>query len=331
MNIVHKFSHSAICAAASALESGQLVAIPTETVYGLGADARNDEAVARIFEAKGRPRFNPLIVHVADLEKAEKFCVFNKTALKLAQAFWPGPLTLVLPRRADSGLSLLVSAGLDTVAIRVPDAPVAEAVLEEFGGPIAAPSANRSGHVSPTQASHVAEELGDSVAMVLDGGPCKAGVESTIVSVADDCLYLLRPGPITPEDLETATGLPVRGPNNIDTNRPVAPGQLESHYAPSAAVRLNADRAKPGEALLAFGPDAPTGENVMNLSKGRDLREAAANLFAMLRTLDERGFATIAVMPIPEDGLGLAINDRLQRAAAPRPDPEPVSAAREQP
>ncbi len=302
--------------AARLLRAGNLVAFPTETVYGLGADACNDRAVAAIFEAKGRPQFNPLIAHIVDLQAAEQEAVFDGPARRLAEAFWPGPLTLVLPRRRASRLSLLVSAGLDTVALRVPSAPVAQALLQAFDGPIAAPSANRSGRISPTRADHVAAELGNQVSLILDGGPCATGLESTIVSVTKDRISLLRPGPITPAQLTEATGLPVATPAS---GGPVtAPGQLESHYAPHARLRLNARSAEAGEALLAFGPDAPAAALSSNLSPSGDLTEAAANLFSMLRALDNAGHEFIAVMPIPNEGLGLAINDRLSRAAAPR-------------
>lgn len=311
---------AAIAKAARLLRSGKLVAFPTETVYGLGADACNDLAVAAIFEAKGRPSFNPLIVHVADLAAAEEYAVLDGLARRVAEAFWPGPLTLVAPRRKTSRLSLLVSAGLDTVAIRVPRAPVAEALLKAFGGPIAAPSANRSGRISPTRADHVAAELGEQVSLILDDGPCSAGLESTIVSLSDSGITLLRPGPITPAQLTDATGLPVV---EAQSGGPMtAPGQLESHYAPRARLRLNVTAPDAGEVLLAFGPDTPNAETVMNLSPAGDLTEAAANLFAMLRALDDAGHPAIAVMPVPDEGLGLAINDRLRRAAAPRETPK---------
>lgn len=301
--------------AASALRAGRLVILPTETVYGLGADACNDLAVAAVFEAKGRPQFNPLIVHVQDAVMAARHAHLEGVAKTLADAFWPGPLTLVLPRRPDTPISLLVSAGLDTLAVRVPAHPVTQAILADFGGPIAAPSANRSGHVSPTRVEDAAAELGDTVAAIVDGGPCREGLESTIVAVRGDYVALLRPGTITPDMIERAAGLPVRLEGASE--RLTAPGQLESHYAPRAEVRLNAREPKPGEAFLAFGPTAPPG---LNLSPAGDLKEAAAHLFAYLRQLDASGVSHIAVMPIPEEGLGLAINDRLRRAAAPRPE-----------
>jgi L-threonylcarbamoyladenylate synthase len=305
----------AIARAAALLRAGRLVAFPTETVYGLGGDATNDHAVAAIFAAKARPRFNPLIVHVRDLARAERLAVFNSPARRAAARFWPGPMTLVLPRQADSGLSLLASAGLDTVAIRVPDHPVAQALLREADRPIAAPSANRSGRVSPTQGAHVAEDLGDDVELILDDGPTPVGLESTVLDVSGEFPALLRPGPVTFEALTDLLGpiaLAGSGP-------PRSPGTLPSHYAPRLPVRVAATEASPGEALLAFGPDAPSGfAEVLWLSRSGDLAEAAANLFAMLRRLDRPSFTGIAVMPIPEHSLGRAINDRLRRAAAPR-------------
>jgi L-threonylcarbamoyladenylate synthase len=305
----------AIARAAALLRAGRLVAFPTETVYGLGGDATNDHAVAAIFAAKARPRFNPLIVHVRDLAGAERLAVFNSPARRAAARFWPGPLTLVLPRQADGGLSLLASAGLDTVAIRVPDHPVAQALLREADRPIAAPSANRSGRVSPTQGAHVAEDLGDDVELILDDGPTPVGLESTVLDVSGEFPALLRLGPVTFEALTNLLG-PIALPGS---GLPRSPGMLPSHYAPRLPVRVAATEASPGEALLAFGPDAPSGfAEVLWLSRSGDLAEAAANLFAMLRRLDRPSFTGIAVMPIPEHSLGRAINDRLRRAAAPR-------------
>jgi L-threonylcarbamoyladenylate synthase len=305
----------AIARAAVLLQAGQLVAFPTETVYGLGGDATNERAVAEIFAAKNRPRFNPLIVHVSGLTAAETLAVFDERARRLAARFWPGPLTLVLPRRGDSGLSLLACAGLDTVAVRVPAHEVAQALLRETGRPIVAPSANRSGRVSPTEAEHVAEELGDRVAMILEGGRTRVGLESTVLDLSVETPALLRPGGATLEQLTELLGHiapPAAG-------LPKSPGMLASHYAPSLPLRLDAMEAHPGEALLAFGPEAPPGfAEVLWLSRSGDLAEAAANLFAMLRRLDRPAFTGIAVMPIPEHGLGRAINDRLRRAAAPR-------------
>lgn len=300
---------AAIARAAEILRRGGLVAFPTETVYGLGADATNGQAVAGIFAAKGRPRFNPLIVHLADLAEAERHALFSPLARRLAEAFWPGALTLVLPRRAGITLSELVSAGLDTVALRLPAHPIAKTLLREAGLAIAAPSANRSGKVSATTASHVQDGLGEAVDFILDGGAAPMGLESTVIGFDGDKPVLLRPGAIPREEIEVVVG-PLRAAG--DSIR--APGQLESHYAPSAALRLNADHAEPNEVLLGFGPSP---EAILNLSPRGDLREAAANLFAMLRALDKDNSA-IAVMPVPETGLGEAINDRLRRAAAPR-------------
>ncbi|MBV9045522.1 MAG: threonylcarbamoyl-AMP synthase [Alphaproteobacteria bacterium] len=299
----------AIADAASLLHEGGLVAFPTETVYGLGADARNGRAVARIFEAKGRPSFNPLIVHVRDRAEAERYAVFNDTATQLAATFWPGALTLVLPRRPDCRLSELVSAGLDTVALRVPSHPLAAKLIAQSGAPIAAPSANASGKITATTAQHVARSLGDKVDLILDGGATPMGLESTVIGFDGGKPVLLRTGAIAREAIEKIVG-PLDAPNA----RIQSPGQLASHYAPRGSVRLNAQKARPDETLLGFGPDAP--KDVMNLSVTGDLREAAANLFAMLHALNDKD--AIAVMPIPQTGLGEAINDRLKRAAAPR-------------
>jgi L-threonylcarbamoyladenylate synthase len=310
-------SDNAITRAARRLRDDELVAFPTETVYGLGGDATSDRAVARIFAAKGRPRFNPLILHVPGLAEAEALAVFDERARMAAWHFWPGPLTLVLPRRSDSGLSLLASAGLDTIAVRAPRHPVAQSLLRATGRPIAAPSANRSGRVSPTTAAHVAAELGERVALILDAGPCPVGLESTVLDLTGTAPVLLRPGGVALEeltDLLGAIGTPRGG-----AATPRAPGSLPSHYAPDLPLRLDALAARPGEALLGFGPDAPSGfAEVLWLSQTGDLAEAAANLFALLRRLDRPEFTGIAVMPIPERGLGRAINDRLRRAAAPR-------------
>jgi L-threonylcarbamoyladenylate synthase len=313
-----KASESAIHAAAELLREGRLVAFPTETVYGLGGDATNGQAVAAIFAAKGRPKFNPLIVHVPDVAHVAAHGQLTPLAKRLAEAFWPGALTLVLEKRAGSNLSDLITAGLDTVALRVPDHPIAQALLVETGRPLAAPSANRSGRVSPTQAEHVEADLGPEVALILDGGPTAHGLESTVIDARGDTPVLLRPGAVTAETIEAVLGTPlVRKPQ--DSAQPSAPGQLKSHYAPRARVRLDATEVKPGEALLAFGPDVPqTTGPAINLSQTGNLMEAAANLFAALRALDKSGADTIAVMPIPEQGLGEAINDRLRRAAAPR-------------
>ena len=302
------------------IRDGALVAFPTETVYGIGADATNGRAVAGIFEAKGRPHFNPLIVHVPDLAAAEKIAEITPLARRLAVAFWPGPLTLVLERRSEAGISDLVSAGLTSIAVRVPAHPIAQQLLAAAGRPLAAPSANRSGRVSPTHAEHVEEDLGQRVAMILDGGATAHGLESTIVDGRGDAAILLRSGAVAREAIEAVVGAPLARCPESDDVHPTAPGQLTSHYAPNAMLRLNARDVRPGEALLAFGPDVPdTANPVFNLSVSGDLVEAAAALFAALRALDRTGTGAIAVMPIPERGLGEAINDRLRRAAAPRP------------
>ncbi|WP_298570742.1 L-threonylcarbamoyladenylate synthase [uncultured Aliiroseovarius sp.] len=300
-----------VARAAELLREGALVSFPTETVYGLGADATNDHAVARIFNAKGRPHFNPLIVHVPSLEAASKIAVLDGRALDLAQAFWPGPLTLVLPLKPNSPLSALVSAGLPTVAVRVPAHPLAQKLLEAACLPVAAPSANPSGRISPSTAQHVLDSLSGRITAVLDGGPCEVGLESTIVGF-DPAPVLLRPGGLPVEALEAALGgtIAVRQASAGVT----APGQLSSHYAPNAQMRLNAVEAKPGERLLGFGHV----EADLNLSPSGDLVEAAANLFRYLHQLDDEGDAPIAVSPIPDHGMGRAINDRLRRAAAPR-------------
>ena len=303
-----------IAQAADLLRKGGLVAFPTETVYGLGGDARSDRAVARIFAAKGRPRFNPLIVHLPDAAAARGLAVFDARADALAAQFWPGPLTLVLPLRAGSGLSGLVTAGLPAVALRVPAHPVARALLQVFGGPLAAPSANPSGRVSPTRAAHVIEGLGGRIDAVIDGGPCAVGVESTIVGL-DGAARLLRPGGVPVEALETALGLPLLLP---EAGKITAPGQLAAHYAPGALVRLEAVAARPNEVWIGFGPQSAGA--ALSLSRAGDLVEAAARLFHTLREADRLAGpgGAIAVAPIPETGLGRAINDRLRRAAAPR-------------
>ena len=304
---------AAIARAGEIIRAGGLVAFPTETVYGLGADATNDHAVASIFAAKGRPQFNPLIVHVPDIAAAEAIVNFTPLARKLAAAFWPGALTLVLPRKTQN-LSLLVSAGLDTVAVRVPSGAVAQKLLRAAATPIAAPSANVSGRTSPTLASHVAEEFGETIDLILDDGAATLGLESTIIGFDGEQPVLLRLGAMAREDIEKIAGT-LAAPGAKITS----PGQLVNHYAPRAALRLNARDVKPGEALLAFGAHVPEGARVTsNLSATGDEKEAAANLFAMLRELDSSGAQSIAVMPVPERGLGEAINDRLRRAAAPR-------------
>ena len=307
-----------IVEAAALLKSGGLVAFPTETVYGLGADATNPQAVARIFEAKGRPSFNPLIVHLPDVDSAHRIANLPEQAVNLAKAFWPGALTLVCPKRQDAGVADLVTAGLGTIAIRVPAHPVARALLRQAGIPVAAPSANPSGRVSPTSAAHVADGLSGKLDMILDSGACDVGLESTIIGFtgigfAGDQPVLLRAGGIAREEIEHHVG-PLLDPA-ADAGI-TAPGQLARHYAPQTPLRLNATHVEPGEALIAFGPDGPEGAiEILNLSAVGNLREAAANLFAVLHQIDNLDVRSIAVMPIPNEGLGEAINDRLKRAA----------------
>jgi L-threonylcarbamoyladenylate synthase len=316
---------AAVERAARVLAAGGLVAFPTETVYGLGADATNGEAVARIYQAKGRPSFNPLIAHVADLAAARTLARFDRTAGRLAAAFWPGPLTLVLPKAPGCPVAELATAGLDTVAVRMPSHPVARAILAAFRGPVVAPSANRSGHVSPTTAQHVLADLRGRIDLIVDGGPAPMGLESTIIACLDQPL-LLRPGALSRAEIERIAAL-AQAPHGAEPPAdadlaPIAPGQLASHYAPRARLRLDAQSVERGEALLAFGPAPAEGVGqaalALNLSKRGDLIEAAANLFSHLRALDACGAATIAVMPVPHAGLGEAINDRLARAAAAR-------------
>jgi L-threonylcarbamoyladenylate synthase len=322
---------AAIADAARCLAQGGLVAFPTETVYGLGADAGNAVAVARLYAAKGRPAFNPLIAHVVDLAAARRLARFDAGAERLAAAFWPGPLTLVLPKAPNGAVCELATAGLDSIAVRVPDHPVARAVLAAFGRPIVAPSANRSGHVSPTSAGHVLADLRGRIDLILDGGSTPVGVESTIVACLDALRgpggepALMRPGGLPRAEIERVLGHAIAdapAPAS-DLDAPLAPGQLPSHYATRARLRLDAREVMQGEALLAFGPSRPAGAEhaaqVLNLSPAGDLIEAAANLFSHLRALDHGVASVIAVMPIPATGLGEAINDRLRRAAAPRP------------
>ncbi|RXH36789.1 translation factor Sua5 [Bradyrhizobium nanningense] len=311
-------------AAARTLAAGGLVAFPTETVYGLGADAANATAIAHLYAAKGRPAFNPLIAHVAGLSAAQRIGRFDARALKLAEAFWPGPLTLVVPKTEGCPVADLATAGLDTVAIRIPAHPVAQAILRAFGGAVVAPSANISGHVSPTLAAHVESDLSGRIDLIVDGGPVTVGVESTIIGCFETAM-LLRPGGLSRERIEAVLGASLVRPTaegESDDSQPLAPGMLASHYAPRAPVRLNAQEVAPGEALLGFGPARLPGMEaaaaVMNLSPTGDLDEAAANLFGYLRSLDAKGTRTIAVMTIPEEGLGEAINDRLRRAAVAR-------------
>ena len=308
------------------LAAGGLVAFPTETVYGLGADATNGAAVARLYAAKGRPAFNPLIAHVTDAAAAQALARFDADAARLAAAFWPGPLTLVLPKSQTCTVSELATAGLDSIAVRVPHHAAAQDLLAAFGRPVVAPSANRSGHVSPTTAAHVLGDLSGRVDLIVDGGPTPVGVESTIVACLGQAFggpALLRPGGVPREAIEKLLGRPLaQAPAGIAIeDAPLAPGMLASHYAPRTRMRLETDHVEPGEALLAFGPAAVKGADkaakMLNLSARGDLIEAAANLFSHLRALDAAKATMIAVMPLPHDGLGEAINDRLQRAAAP--------------
>ena len=313
--------YRAVAIAVQALRRGELVAMPTETVYGLAADAHNARAVGKIFIAKGRPRFNPLILHVHSADAARGIGIFDENAERLAEAFWPGPLTLVLQMKPHSLVSDLATAGLSTVALRVPSHPVAKALLSAFGGPLAAPSANRSGHLSATTAAHVTADVGVAVSAILDVGPTPIGLESTIVGLAGREPVLLRAGAIPSAEIERVLGARLMAAN-ADPSRPDAPGMMASHYAPSAALRLNAVSVEVGEALLAFGAKLPEGADkaaaIINLSETANPAEAAANFFAALRELDRKA-KKIAVVPIPEEGLGEAINDRLRRASAPRP------------
>jgi L-threonylcarbamoyladenylate synthase len=301
--------------AAQILSAKGLVAFPTETVYGLGADARDGHAVASVYAAKGRPSFNPLIVHVANLEVAKRFASFNPLALKFAAEFWPGPISFVLPLVPNHGLSELVTAGLNTVAIRIPQNPIAQALLQTFDGPIAAPSANPSGRISPTYSTHVSSDMMGKIDAIIDGGACNVGLESTIVQVETETAALLRAGGISVEKIEAVLGHDLALPD--DPKTPRSPGQLQSHYAPNALVRLNATTLENDEVLLGFGTNCIGAS--LNLSQTGDLVEAAANLFSHLREIDQiAGDKSIAISPIPNSGLGLAINDRLIRAAAPR-------------
>jgi L-threonylcarbamoyladenylate synthase len=315
-------SDAAYARAAVLLRASGLVAFPTETVYGLGADATSDAAVAGIFAAKDRPRFNPLIVHFISAEAAAEEVVFDERARRVAAALWPGPLTLVLPRRADSRLSLLCSAGLDSQAVRVPAHPIAQRLLTVTGRPLAAPSANASGRISPTEAAHVAASLGDRVSLILDGGACAVGLESTVLDLSGPQAAILRPGAVVTQDLTPYVGTLIEAAEAAGKGASgalKAPGMLTSHYAPAHPLRLDARQAAADEALLAFGPEVPAGAaETLNLSPRGNLREAAARLFACLHRLDALPVRAIAVMPIPAEGLGAAINDRLRRAAAPR-------------
>lgn len=315
-----KADAAAAADAARVLAAGGLVAFPTETVYGLGADATSGPAVARLYDAKGRPAFNPLIAHVADVTEAERLARFDADAARLAKAFWPGPLTLVLPKAAGCPVAELATAGLDTIAVRVPAHKVARDILVAFGKPVVAPSANRSGHVSPTCAEHVAADLAGRIDLIIDGGATPVGVESTIIACLGEPI-LLRPGGLPRAAIERSLGRSLADPAPArGTDDPIAPGMLATHYAPRTRLRLNALRVAAGEALLAFGPVPAEGAEraacVLNLSARGDLVEAAANLFAHLRALDAAGAGAIAAMPVPREGLGEAINDRLERAAA---------------
>ncbi len=310
----------ALTAACETLARGLPVAIPTETVYGLAADATSPDAISRIYEMKGRPRFNPLILHIADFDMARRYVDFDPISQKLAEAFWPGPLTLILPMKPASGVHPLASAGLDTLGIRMPDG-FSRSVIKRYGKPLAAPSANTSGKISPTSAQHVEADLGGRLALILDAGPADIGLESTIIKVDGDEIRLLRPGGLDVADIEKLTGKAVLRPETAGAAIE-APGMLASHYAPAAAVRLNAVDVKPGEVLIRFGGTAMPGEAnaalVLDLSPSANLREAAANLFAYMKRADASGAATIAFGPIPSEGLGEAIIDRIERAAAPR-------------
>jgi L-threonylcarbamoyladenylate synthase len=315
---------AAVGDAARCLKAGGLVAFPTETVYGLGADATNGRAIARLYEAKGRPAFNPLIAHVVDAAAAQALARFDAEAARLAAAFWPGPLTLVLPKASGCPVAELATAGLDSIAVRVPSHDVAQKILAAFGRPVVAPSANRSGHLSPTTAPHVLADLRNRIDLIVDGGATPVGVESTIIACLGEPM-LLRPGGVPREAIERTLERPLADPPAgiaAADDAPLAPGMLATHYAPRTRLRLDAHRVETGEALLAFGPALAEGAahavNVLNLSQRGDLVEAAANLFSHLRALDAVGAKAIAVMPIPRDGLGEAINDRLTRAASPR-------------
>jgi L-threonylcarbamoyladenylate synthase len=326
-----------IAAAAELIRAGRLVAFPTETVYGLGADATSGQAVARIFAAKGRPSFNPLIVHVAAPADAERLGRFTPLARTLAAAFWPGPLTLVVARSAASPIADLATAGLATLALRCPAHAIARALIAASGRPLAAPSANRSGHVSATRAGHVAADLADAVAMILDDGPSPGGIESTVLDVTRAVPVLLRPGGVTREAIEAVVGGRVASAptaySEAGDPAPASPGLLASHYAPRAAVRFAAAAIPPEDAVLAFGPPPPglAAAHVFNLSPAGDLVEAAANLFAGLRALDATGARVITVLPVPAHGLGEAINDRLRRAATPRHHPDAATTLTHQP
>ncbi|MFK5978587.1 MAG: L-threonylcarbamoyladenylate synthase [Rhizobiaceae bacterium] len=298
------------------LTNGRQIAIPTETVYGLAADATNGLAIAGIFERKGRPKFNPLICHVSDIAMAKKYGILNTLAVKLCEEFWPGPLTIVVPEVKNSDVHELVTAGLGTIGLRCPDG-VSRQLIGKFGKPLAAPSANKSGGISPTKAAHVAEEYKGEDLLVLDGGPCIVGLESTIVAINNGTITMLRPGAITTEMISKITGVEVL--SHDAGGKILAPGMMKSHYAPNAQVKINVDSPDADCGYLGFGPASPDNGKTINLSNKSNLAEAAANLYSALKSLDEMGVNTICVQPIPNEGLGIAINDRLMRAAAPRP------------
>lgn len=312
-DILESFSQENIVAVAKELANAGIAAFPTETVYGLGADATNDFAVAKVYEIKNRPTFNPLIIHFQNADEAFKHVVSNDIAIRLAEKFWPGALTMVLPRRVESNISLLASAGLATLAVRVPAHSVAQKLIAMVGKPLAAPSANASGKISPTSAAHVAKSLGDKISMILDGGDCKVGIESTVVDISTTTPTILRHGTIVREDLEAAAGVKFSEATEIGIK---SPGQLLSHYSPSIPIRLNAISVDADEALISFGDSHIAGaKHTVNLSLSGDLVEAAANLFKVMHQLDSSHYTGIAVVKIPDDGIGRAINDKLRRAA----------------
>jgi L-threonylcarbamoyladenylate synthase len=316
--VIRQADLEAITLAAELLKSNEVVAFPTETVYGLGGNALSDDAIAKVYKAKNRPSNNPLIIHVSDLESACKYGDLNEEAITLASYFWPGPLTLVVPRKKDSGISSLVTRDIDSIAIRMPSHIIALEILAKANVPIAAPSANVSGRISPTTAENVCEELGDKINLIIDGGNCSIGIESTVVDMTTPEPIILRPGFVTKEQIENVLGKQ-SSYNQGKEQSLKSPGMLASHYAPSIPVRLNADEVREGEVLLAFGDRLPKGDYISeNLSLAADLNEAAKNLYLLLRKLDTSKFKSIAVMPVPYEGIGVAINDRLSRAAAPK-------------
>ncbi|MDC0074095.1 L-threonylcarbamoyladenylate synthase [Alphaproteobacteria bacterium] len=313
MNI-YSAENNTIDLAAKQILSGKVIAFPTETVYGLGADATNSKAVEKIYKIKNRPKNNPLIIHVNSIENALNFGIFNKSALKIARKFWPGPLTLVLPSVENSPISGFVTSGLRTIAIRIPKNKIARKLIKIVKKPIAAPSANISGKLSPTQAQHVYENFRNNIDMIIDGGACKLGIESTVIFCSNDSISILRPGIITLEDVEETINKKIE--SNIKNNKVISPGTLKKHYAPKLPIKMNVTSVSPEEALLTFGKLWPKGsKTTMNLSKNSDLKEAAANLFSMLNKLDKSGAKNIAVTKIPNEGIGVAINDKLKRAS----------------